>query len=383
MTKQFLHIDMDAFFASVEQLDNPSLKGKPVIVGGSNPDTRGVVAAASYEARKYGVHSAMPLAQAKRLCRDAIFVPVRMSRYVEISKAVFEIFYSYTPMIEKISIDEAFLEVSGAITLFGSPIEIAQKIRNDVFQKIGITCSAGVAQKKYLAKIASDMDKPNGLTVVPEYVVEFLKPMPVSALWGVGKVTGEALRVRGLKTIGDIQNVSPDVLKSALGEHSATHLKNLAFGIDDRSINTHHVEKSISNEITYDRDVFEKREILDALYELVNKVGGRLRKTENYALTVQVKLRWSDFKTITRQKTFKTPVCDDFTLRGAAHEIFEKIDIISGVRLIGFGVSKLTDNPTPSQLNLFDVEDKTIKKRERLSRTVDKVREKFGNKSIL
>lgn len=381
--KQFLHIDMDAFFASVEQLDNPSFKGKPVVVGGSNPDSRGVVSAASYEARKYGIHSAMPLAKAKRLCRDVIFVPVRMSRYVEISKAVFEIFNSYTPMIEKLSIDEAFLEVSGSIALFGSPIEIAQKIRNDVFQKIGITCSAGVASKKYLAKIASDIDKPNGLTVVPEDIVEFLRPMPVSVLWGVGKVTGEALRVRGIKTIGDIQNVSVDVLKSALGENLATHLKNLAFGVDDRSINTHRVEKSISNEITYARDVFEKREMLESLYELVNKVGGRLRQSENYALTVQVKLRWSDFKTITRQKTFKTPICDDFTLRNAACEIFEKIDIISGVRLIGFGVSKLTDNPIPSQLNLFDVEDKTIEKRERLSRTVDKVRKKFGNKSIL
>ena len=374
---------MDAFFASVEQLDNPSLKGKPVVVGGSNPDSRGVVSAASYEARKYGIHSAMPLAKAKRLCRDAIFVPVRMSRYVEISKAVFEIFNSYTPMIEKLSIDEAFLEVSGSTALFGSPIVIAQKIRNDVFQKIGITCSAGVASKKYLAKIASDIDKPNGLTVVPEDVVTFLKPMPVSALWGVGKVTGEALRVRGLKTIGDIQNVSVDVLKSALGENSATHLKNLAFGVDDRSINTHHVERSISNENTYARDVYEKTEMLDSLYELVNNVGRRLRQSENYALTVHVKLRWSDFKTITRQKTFKIPVCDDFTLRSAACEIFEKIDIISGIRLIGFGVSKLTDNPTPAQLNLFDLEDKTIKKRERLSKTGGKVRKKFGNKSIL
>jgi len=380
--KHFLHIDMDAFFASVEQKDNPSLKGKPVVVGGSSLASRGVVSAASYEARKYGVHSAMPLAQARRLCRDAIFVPVRMERYVEISCEVFDIFYNYTPIIEKLSIDEAFLDVSGSTSLFGSPVEIAQKIKDDVYNNLGITCSAGVASKKYLAKIASDMNKPDGLTIVPENIIEFLKPMPVSALWGVGKVTGEALRIRGLKIIGDIQDVSLEVLVNALGKHTATHLKNLSLGIDDRTVETVHVDKSISNESTYYSDIFDENEILAALYKLVNKVGGRLRASGKYATTAQVKLRWSDFKTITRQKTFSMPVCDDFTLRQTANEIFEQIELVSGVRLIGFGVSKLTDNPKPPQLDLFEFDDHQIKKRERLSRTVDKVRSKFGSKSI-
>jgi len=382
VSKQFLHIDMDAFYASVEQKDNPELKGKPVVVGGSNPDSRGVVAAASYEARKYGVHSAMPLSQAKRKCRDAIFVPVRMERYVEISSAVFDIFYNYTPIIEKLSIDEAFLDVSGSTSLFGSPVEIAQKIKDDVYNNLGITCSAGVAPKKYLAKIASDMNKPDGLTVVPENIIEFLKPMPVSALWGVGKVTGEILRVRGLKTIGDIQSVSSNVLENAFGKHTATHLKNLSLGIDDRNVETVHVDKSISNESTYSDDILDKNEMLESLYKLVNKVGGRLRASGKYATTAQVKLRWSDFKTITRQKTFDMPICDDFTFRQAAKEIFENIDIISGVRLIGFGVSHLTDNETPSQLNLFDFDDHHIKQREKLSKTVDQVREKFGSEAI-
>ncbi len=381
MSEHFLHIDMDAFFASVEQKDNPDLMGKPVVVGGSNPESRGVVAAASYEARKYGIHSAMPLSHAKRKCRDAIFVPVRMERYVEVSRAVFHIFYNYTPMIEKISIDEAFLEVSGSVALFGSPVEIAKKIKNDVFQELGITCSAGIAPKKYLSKIASDMNKPDGLTVVPEDIIEFLKPLPVSSLWGVGKVTGEILRVRGLKTIGDIQRVSTDVLENALGKPTAAHLKKLALGIDDRHIETVHIDKSISNENTYSDDIFNKSEIVDALYELVNKVGSRLRASGKYATTAQVKVRWSDFKTITRQKTFDIPICDDFTLRQSAKEIFEQIDIISGVRLVGFGVSNFTDNENTSQLNLFDLDD-NIKKREKLSKTVDQVRKKFGRESI-
>jgi DNA polymerase IV len=377
----FLHIDMDAFYASVEQKDNPNLRGKPVVVGGSNPDSRGVVAAASYEARKYGIHSAMPLSHAKRKCRDAVFVPVRMQRYAEVSRAVFDIFYNYTPMIEKISIDEAFLEVSGCFALFGSSAEIAEKIKDDIYGQLGITCSAGIATKKYLAKIASDMNKPDGLTVVPEDIIEFLKPLPVSSLWGVGKVTGEILRVRGLKTIGDIQRVSTDVLENALGKPTAAHLKKLALGIDDRNIETVHIDKSISTENTYSDDIFDKSEILYELYELVNKVGSRLRASGKYATTAQVKVRWSDFKTITRQKTFDIPICDDFTLRQSAKEIFEQIDIISGVRLIGFGVSNLTDNEKPSQLSLFDLDD-NIKKRETLSKTVDQVRKKFGKEAI-
>lgn len=383
MKERFLHIDMDAFYASVEQLDNPKLRGRPIVVGGSSPNSRGVVSAASYEARKFGVHSAMPLAQVRRLCPDAVFVPVRMGRYVEVSKQVFNIFYNYTPMIEKLSVDEAFLEVSGVQKLFGSPVDIALKIKNDIKQNIGITCSAGVANRKYLAKIASDMNKPDGLTVVPEDVIGFLRPLPVSALWGVGRVTGEALRVRGIHKVGDIQDIPEHVLNNAVGKNLADHLKNLAFGRDYRTVETEHVEKSISNELTYAKDLYDRNEILNCLYKLANKVGGRLRASGMYAMSAQVKIKWSDFKSISRQKTFDIPICDDFTLRRAATELLDKVELKRGVRLVGFGVSKLTEKKESSQMSLFVSDDLLeIEKREKLSKVVDQVRKKFGEESI-
>ena len=246
---------MDAFYASVEQLDNPELKGKPVIVGGRS--MRGVVSAASYEARKYKIHSAMPVAQAKKLCPHGVFLPVRMKRYKEISNRVFSIFQKYTPLVEPLSLDEAFLDVTASSKLFGTAENIAEQIRKQVFKEIGLTISAGVASSKLVAKIASDIDKPDGLTIVPAgYETEFLAPLPIKRLWGVGKKTQEALTLLGVHTIGDIAGISLDLLEQKFGKHGKS-LHYAAQGLDNRDVETEHETKSVGHEFTFDADLVE------------------------------------------------------------------------------------------------------------------------------
>ena len=247
---------MDAFYASVEQRDRPELKGKPVIVGG-DPQSRGVVAACSYEARKFGVHSAQPMATAIRLCPDGIFLPVRMSRYKEVSEQVFEIFYRFTPLVEPLSIDEAFLDVTGSARLFGEPVEIAKKIKQMVLEETGLTVSAGVAPSKFVAKIASDIDKPDGLTVVPpDRVRDFLDPLPIKKMWGVGKVTQEALALLNIHTFRDLSQMPVKVLEKKFGKHGVKmHL--LSMGIDEREVAPEHDAKSIGHEETFLEDIID------------------------------------------------------------------------------------------------------------------------------
>jgi len=383
----FLHVDMDAFFASVEQRDHPELKGKPVVVG-SPPDQRGVVSAASYEARKYGIHSAMPSRTAYQKCPNAVFLPVNMTRYKEVSRQIMRIFESYTPLIQPLSIDEAFLDVTGAERLFGDGRSIAEKIRSDIHEQTGLTASVGVAPNMFLAKIASDMNKPDGLTLVPfeqTAIEQFLAPLPIGRMWGVGKVTQKKLLSLGLTTIGKLQTCDSGMLERAVGPHSAAVFRRLARGIDPRVIETADEEKSISNETTFKEDLTDRDRIESAFKRLIDKVGARLRKAGLYATTVHLKIRWNDFSTITRQTRLSLPCDDDITLREVGMELLEQHLRNRPVRLIGFGVSgfSVTDQPQNDQLNLFESPDTTIHdRRKRLSHTADFIKQKYGNQSL-
>lgn len=378
-----LHVDMDAFYASVELKDHPEWKGKPIIVG-AGPNERGVVSAASYEARKFGVHSAMPSRQAGKLCPHGIFVHPRMERYEEESRKVFTIFDRFTPLIEPLSIDEAFLDVSGAIRLFGDGPTIARKIRAAIFKETGLTASIGVAPNKFLAKLASDLNKPNGLTLVPFDPGEmrrFIAPLPIKSLWGVGKVTAQSLERAGLRTIGDIQSIPLQKLSSITGQSMALHFKALAAGEDERIVETDWDEKSISREYTFDEDSSDPAEVRRILLELVDDVGGQLREAGKYATVTQIKLRWKGFETITRQTTLSEAICDDFTLRDAALMLFDRQKLIKPVRLIGFGVSGLSATAR-MQLSLSGLAKRDPTRMERLSRAVDGIRRKHGQASI-
>jgi DNA polymerase-4 len=374
---------MDAFFASVEQHDHPELRGKPVVVGAA-PDQRGVVSAASYEARTFGIHSAMPSSEAGRRCPHAVFVPVNGKRYREVSKQVFAIFERFTPLVEPLSIDEAFLDVSGATRLFGGPVEIARRLKAAIRDETGLTASVGVAHNKFLAKLASDMEKPDGLTVVPEQREElrrFLAPLSVGRIWGVGNVTRQALAGRGIRTIGDLQVTPLERLAGVVGRHNARHLLRLAWGEDAREIELTREEKSMSREHTFLQDCADPDVVREVLHELVEDVAGRLREAHRYGCVAHLKLRWADFQTITRQRKLARPACDDFSLRRAAEELLEEQEMRQPVRLVGFGVSRLVDQAV-EQLSLFDVDPQTSRREESLSRTVDRIRARHGKDSI-
>ncbi|HEX9190796.1 MAG TPA: DNA polymerase IV [Candidatus Deferrimicrobiaceae bacterium] len=396
--RTILHLDLDAFFASVEVLDDPSLRGKPVIVGGS--ERRGVVSAASYESRKYGVHSAMPTATAKRLCPEGVFLPVRMERYREVSEVVFSIFRRFTPLVEPLSIDEAFLDVTGCERLFGSAEEVARKIRAAVREETGLTVSAGVAPNKFLAKIASDLGKPDGMTVVPPGgETGFLDPLPVAKLWGVGKVTERELQRRGVRTIGDLRRVPKGTLTGAFGAHGE-QLHRLAHGIDDRPVETEHEAKSIGHEDTYDHDLRERGAMRRELLSLADRVSARLRRHGLKGRTVTLKVKYADFVQVTRAATLSGPTDDGGSLYRVALDLLGNTEAgARPVRLLGISVSKLipaaageSAPPRMEQLSLFGrpragraaaQKPAAPEKVERLNRTVDRIREKYGPKGIV
>lgn len=377
-----LHVDMDAFFAAVEQREHPEWRGKPVIVG-AGPHERGVVSTASYEARKFGVHSAMPSREAYRLCPHGIFTPGNHSLYSKVSAQIFDIFYRFTPFVEGLSCDEAFLDVYGSYKLFGSAYEIGEKIRKAIREELQLTASVGVATNKFLAKLASDMNKPDGITEVPTHpreIQRFLAPLSVRSIFGVGGMLAKELVRIGIRTIGDLQNVPLPTLISLLGENTALHLHSLAFGLDEREVVNERIEKSISREYTFGVDETNVEVIRQILLELSSDVGQQLRVANKYATTVKMKLRWSDFKTITRQRTLPFAICDDFSIRDAALDLLMQQNLSNPVRLIGIGVSGLLDEPNPQnpQLTLFadpanERTEQTLKK-ERLSKTLDKLR---------
>ena len=301
-----LHVDLDAFYASVESLKDPSLKGKPVIVGGVGG--RGVVSSASYEARVFGVRSAMPTVRARRLCPDGVFVAPDFTAYQAHSNRFREVLLSFTPLVEPISLDEAFLDVAGAERLFGPPETIAARIRADVEREVGVTCSVGVAPTKFVAKLASDGCKPDGMLVVPaEGVLDYLEPLPVGRLWGVGEKTGDTLGRMGIRTIGDLSRTPQAILARLLGEQSATHLWQLSHGIDDRDVVPYEPPKSVGHEETFEHDLDDDEEILRELLALTGRVASRLRADGYRARTVTLKARLATFTTLTRSKTMADP----------------------------------------------------------------------------
>lgn len=348
-----LHIDMDAFYASAEVLDDPALAGKPVIVGG-RPNTRGVVSAASYEAREFGVRSAMPLVRAGRLCPRGVYLPVRMDRYVELSEQIFEIFREYTPLVQGLSLDEAFLDVRGSTRLFGSGPEIGRTIKGRIASEVGLPCSVGVAPVKFIAKIASDFDKPDGLTVVrPSEVEAFLAPLPVRRLHGIGPATEKTLHTMGLTTVGDLRRVSVDLLLARFGHWGRT-MHDRAWGIDDRSVHSRHVRKSLSTERTFAGNLNNVDEIDEILDAMASEVAQGLEKRRLAASTITVKVRYPDFQTPTRSHTLPVPTADAATIATLARELVRRTDAVHrSVRLLGIGASNLVPGEL-AQLTLFD-----------------------------
>jgi len=377
--RSIIHIDMDAFFASVEKLDNIELKGKPVIVGGLGK--RGVVATASYEARKYGIKSAMPISKAKKLCPGGIFLSSRIERYHEISKKIRRIFLSYTPKVEPISLDEAFLDVTETVGSFDSAIAKAGKIKREIQKKTGLTCSAGVAPNKFLAKLASDMQKPNGFVVIRKNKIDkILKGLPVSKIWGVGKVTEQKLNNMGIQTINDLKQIPRNRLKNVFGKQGEK-LYELARGIDSSPVEPHRHVKSISQEITFGEDLKNSEKVKSFIVRLSEEVGSALRKKKFRAKTVKIKVRFSDFTTITRQISLGISTNSTEIIRNIAIKLFEeRVTRNQAVRLIGVGTSNIT-NIKEKQLFLFP-ETKNEQKIKKIDDVLDEIREKFGKNII-
>ncbi|MBO9627047.1 MAG: DNA polymerase IV [Microbacterium sp.] len=335
-----LHVDMDAFYAGVEVLDDPSLRGLPLIIGA--PDGRSVVSSASYEARRYGVRAAMPVSQALRLCPSARIVMPHFHRYQEVSRQVMAIFESFTPLVEPLSVDEAFLDVRGVRRLWGSPGRIAGLVRERVRDEVGITCSVGVAATKHVAKMASTIAKPDGMLVVAAAdTLDFLGPRPVRAMWGVGPKAAESLEARGIRTIRDIRESSTDMLDRAVGPALGARILQLANGEDARSVETERLEKSIGHEETFDIDIVDRVFLRAELLRLADRVGARLRRAEWETGTVSIKVRFDDFRTLTRSMTLGEPTAVGQRIGEAAQSLFEQIERRDPVRLVGVRAEKL------------------------------------------
>jgi DNA polymerase IV len=345
-----LHVDMDAFYASVAELDHPEYKGKALVVGAG---ARGVVLSANYEARKFGIRAAMPVGRAKRMAPHAIFIAPEHHRYSEISERVMAIFHSYTPLVEPISLDEAFLDVTGSQKLFGTGREIAAKIREQVKKEEGITCSVGLAQSKFIAKLASQHCKPNGmLEIKSDRILEFLHPLPVRAIWGVGPKTAESLERLGLHTVSDIAHTPRATLIRALGESTGASLYELAWGRDYRDVIPDEPEKSIGNEETFSEDLDNPEEILREFLRMTEKATARLRERSLFAKTISIKIKFADFSSLTRSKT--VPIAIDNT-----HDTYEVVKALylalrndgARIRLVGVSFSQLQEG-APVQLEL-------------------------------
>ncbi|WP_309064396.1 DNA polymerase IV [Microbacterium sp.] len=366
-----LHVDMDAFYAAVEVLHDPSLRGLPLIIG--SPDGRSVVSSASYEARRYGVRSAMPVAQAIRLCPTARIVPPDFTRYRAVSAQVMAIFEQITPLVEPLSIDEAFLDVRGARRLWGSPREIGALIRRRVADEVGITCSVGVAATKHVAKMASTIAKPDGMLVVAATdTADFLAPRPVRAMWGVGPKAAEALEARGIRLIRDIRAASASTLERAVGPGLAARIRELADGHDPRPVETHRAEKSLGHEETFERDVTDRDLLRSELLRLADRVAVRLRRAEWEAGVVAIKIRFADFTTLTRSQSLPEPTSLGQRIGDVARSLFDDIERHDPVRLVGVRAERL--RPAGGAIALWD-EDEDWR---RVEGTLDEARSKFG-----
>ena len=374
-----LHIDMDAFFALVELRSRPELHGKPVIVGGGS---RGVVLSATYEARALGVHSAMPMSRARRLAPQAVVIAPDHRQYSEVSRNVMALFNSITPLVEPLSLDEAFLDISGTIRRLGSPITIAELIRSRVVDEQGITCSVGIATTKFVAKIASARAKPDGVLVVPaDQVLAFLHPLPVAVLWGVGERTEEQLTRLGLYTVGDIANTPITTLQRALGQATGHHLHNLAWGIDPRAVTPHEPEKSISSEETFSEDIDDPELIYAKLLHLANEVGTRVRAAGYVSRTIAIKVRFADFTTISRSRTLTSPTDVTQEVYETARALYDSLGLERvRVRLVGVRAEGLRAADGAAQQLVLGAPDHGRREAEV---AVDALRARFGADAVL
>ena len=377
-TRSIVHVDMDAFYAAVEQLDNPACKGKPVIVGADPKGGmgRGVVAACSYEARKLGIRSALPISRAWKLCPQGVFVRPRMKRYVEVSHQVMDVFRRYTDLVEPLSIDEAFLDITGSVALLGKPEDIARSIKDDVRTVTSLTASVGLAPNKFLAKIASDLRKPDAFVVVREGEIEaFLRDLPISRLWGVGPKTEQRLHEMGFRTIGQVAMATRESLVRYLGS-LGEHLYQLSRGHDERPVVPNWEPKSVSSETTFDEDTSDRELLVRTILDLSDHVAERLRKDNYRARRVTLKLRYSSFSTHTKQHSLDKLIQTGEEIATVARDLFRQFSLKQKIRLIGVSAGDLQrDGKEPQQLGLFS-DPRNVN--EKLSRTVDEIREKFG-----
>jgi DNA polymerase-4 len=380
-----LHVDLDAFFAAVEQLDDPDLRGRPVVVGGLG--NRGVVSTASYEARVFGVHSAMPMARARKACPGAVFLAPRGARYAEKSREVMAILESVTPLVEQLSIDEAFLDVAGVGRLLGTPEEVAAVIRRRVRAEAGLAISIGAASTKFLAKLVSDLAKPDGFLLVPPGTErEFLAPLPASRLWGVGPATLRKLERMGVRTIGDVAALDEQVLTAALGPALGAHLHALACNDDPREIVTDRAAKSIGAEETFETDLRTRAACDHELVHLADKVCARTRQAEVVGRTLTLKIRFGNFETRTKARTFPTATDVSTVVLATAKELLDAFDVGRGVRLLGLSLSQLQERPaTQGVLTLDDAaadDERQTTRRAAVEHAVDEVRDRFGAQAV-
>ena len=376
--RTILHADMDAFYAAIEQRDHPQWRGKPVIVGGSGP--RQVVSTCSYEARKFGVHSAMPGVRAKQLCPHGIFVAPRMDVYAAVSAQVREVFDRFTDAVEPLSLDEAFLDVTGSRALFGDGPAIGARIKAEVKAATQLTVSVGVATSKYVAKVASDLRKPDGLVVVPPGTERtFLAPLSVAKLWGVGPVTQQQLERAGLRTIADVQEHSEAQLHAAFGRNLGAHLFVLANGLDPREVESERAAKSIGHEMTFVDDLHDADAVRSILLQLAEMVGRRLRQAAQRGTVVRLKLRYGDFTTLVRQQKV-APTADDLEIYRTAGGLLDAAwERARGVRLLGVTAAQLVGTAAPAQASLFGP---SPQKRDRLLKAMDAIRDRHGEDSV-
>jgi len=382
-----IHLDLDAFFASVEQRDNPAYRGKPLIVGGisgadgkDDKSNRGVVCAASYEARKYGVRAGMPIWEARQKCHKGIFIPSRMNKYLEASKKFFQICSTYTPLIEPLSIDELFLDVSGCESLFGSSEIIGRKIKERVHQELGLKVSVGIAENKFLAKIATNLGKPDGFYLIPSKDIQkILYPLPISTLWGIGKKTEELLKKSGIYQVEQLAKMPDSILENLLGKNGKK-IKLLAQGIDKTPVTPPSTAKSIGKETTFSTNITEKAVLVKELLKISQLVGYTARKTGYKGRTITLKIRFHNFITFSKSKTLENPINLDDIIFKTVVELLDKVRYKKGgVRLLGIKLSNLTSGNEIKQLKFSkDKEDKL----EQLTQSLDEIREKFGTKAV-
>lgn len=385
MKRLIFHVDMDAFFAAIEQRDNPELKGKPVIIG-SLPGTRGVVSTASYEARIYGVGSAMAISQAYKRCPHGVFIKPSMGKYSAVSKALMQIFSEFTPNYEPLSVDEAFLDMTGTEKLFGLPLKTAQQISATIQERLQLTGSIGVAPNKLLAKMASDMQKPNGITVVPfeqQAITTFLAPLSIRKLWGIGAKTAERLKLYGVETIGDLQQIPEEKLIATFG-NSGAHFAHLRFGIDDRPVKAREPQKSVGREHTFQHDVRDKERLRQTLLTLAGEVSARTRRKGLKGRTVSLTYRESNFQRRSVSRTLSTPIDSTYEILNPVLEMMDqKWSTMGAVRLIGLSISGF-DNGEEAQLSLFDQQEDHSPKENwnKADKLLDMVSQKFGKKGM-